>query len=325
MKKKCIVIAGPTATGKSRVAVLLAKKIKGSVISADSMQIYKGMDIGTAKITKEETEDVPHYLIDELDPKEEYNVVRFQEMAKRAIDEIFSAGRIPIITGGTGFYIQALVRDVDFTSTGHVKGLRLKYEGISKEEGAGRLYELLKQKDEAAALKIHPNNIKRIIRALEFYDETGDMISRHNAEQSQKSSPYDCLYFVLSDDRKALYERIDRRVDKMMEQGLLDEVEKLYKAGLREDDVSMKGIGYREFFPFFKGEYSLEDCILKIKSDTRHFAKRQLTWFKREKEAIWIERHEYENEEAIAASIFEMIKEAWGKHAAIGDSLNEQG
>ncbi len=311
MKKKCIVIAGPTAVGKSKVAVMLAKKINGSVISADSMQIYRRMDIGTAKVTNEEADGVSHYLIDELDPKEEYNVVRFQQMAKRAMDDIYLKGRIPIITGGTGFYIQALIKDVDFTNTGHVEDLRGRYEKIAKEQGSMRLYELLREKDEVAADKIHPNNIKRVIRALEFYDETGEHISEHNAAQSKKASPYDCLYFVLSDDRKALYKRIDERVDRMMEDGLLTEVETLHRDGLCEDDISMKGIGYREFFPYFRGEITLEDCVARIKLDTRHFAKRQITWFKRERDAIWLDRRDYANDGEIADSICETIKQKW--------------
>lgn len=293
MHKPCIVIAGPTATGKTEISIKLAKLIGGSIISADSMQIYKGMDIGSAKVMPEEMQGIPHYLIDELDPKDEFHVVRFQQMAKSAMAEIYAEGRIPIIAGGTGFYIQALIRDIDFTQTGHVEGLRKDYEHIAEQGGTDALYELLKEKDPMAAKSIHPHNVKRVIRALEFYDETGGKISEHNELQHEKQSPYECSYFVITDDRQTLYERINARVDKMMQAGLLNEVTALYNAGLTEDDVSMKGIGYREFFPYFKGEITIDECVEKIKSDTRHFAKRQLTWFKREKDAIWIDRRDY--------------------------------
>ena len=314
IKKPCIVVAGPTAAGKTGISVKLAHLLNGSVISADSMQVYKGMDIGSAKITEEEKEGVTHYLIDELDPKEEFHVVRFQQMAKQAMAEIYSQGKIPIIAGGTGFYIQALIKDVDFTETGHVSSLREKYQRIAEEKGAQALYELLCQKDGEAARQIHPNNIKRVIRALEFAEETGMEISKHNLEQSAKESPYKYAYFVVTDDRKALYDRINKRVDKMMEDGLLEEVTRLYKSGLEEDDVSMKGIGYREFFPYFRGEITLEECVEKIKLDTRHFAKRQITWFKREKDAIWFDRRDYGNDNIkIAGAMAEKWKEIWNE------------
>jgi tRNA dimethylallyltransferase len=310
IKKSCIVIAGPTAAGKTGISVKLAHLLNGSVISADSMQVYKGMNIGSAKITEEEKEGVPHYLIDELDPKEEFHVVRFQQMAKQAMEDIRAQGRIPIVAGGTGFYIQALIKDIDFTETGHVADLREKYECIVREKGTEALHELLKEKDLEAALHIHPNNVKRVIRALEFAEETGSEISRHNLEQRAKESPYLYAYFVVTDDRQVLYERINRRVDRMMEAGLLDEVTRLYESGLEEDDVSMKGIGYREFFPYFRGEITLEECVEKIKLDTRHFAKRQLTWFKREKDAVWFDRRDYgNNDDKIAEAMAEKWKE----------------
>ena len=296
MKKKCIVIAGPTAVGKTELSIRLAKELNGAVISADSMQVYKGMDIGSAKVRKEEMQGIEHYLIDELDPKEEFHVVRFQQMAKKAMDEIYDNGKLPIIAGGTGFYIQALLRDIDFTETGKETDIRSKYHEISEKEGTEKLYELLKQKDPKAAEYIHPNNVKRVIRALEFFDETGECISEHNTQQSQKTSPYTYAYFVLNDDRDVLYDRINRRVDKMLDDGLLEEVTRLKEMGLKEDDISMKGIGYREFFPYFRGEISLEEAIEAVKADSRHFAKRQITWFKREKDAIWFDRTEYDND-----------------------------
>ncbi len=312
MKKPCIVVAGPTAVGKTDISVMLAKLLNGSVISADSMQVYKGMDIGSAKVTKEEMQGIPHYLIDELDPRDEFHVVRFQQMAKAAMEDIYKAGRLPIICGGTGFYIQALIKDIDFTETGHVSHLRQEYEETAKKHGAESLHELLKKKDPAAAKAIHPNNIKRVIRALEFFDETGSEISRHNESQSIKESPYSCAYFVLTDDRNELYRRINMRVDKMLASGLEAEVAALYIAGLREDDISMKGIGYREFFPYFRGEITLDECVEKIKTDTRHFAKRQLTWFKREKNTVWFDRRDYNNDNrAIAEAMAQLWKETY--------------
>lgn len=312
MKKPCIVIAGPTASGKTAVSVKLAQKLGGAIISADSMQVYKEMDIGSAKVTAEEMDGVRHYLIDELDPKEEFHVVRFQEMAKRAMKEIWNRGEIPIIVGGTGFYIQALLRDIDFTETGHVKESRSQYEAILQSEGKEALHNLLKEKDPEAAKAIHPNNVKRVIRALEFFEETGETISSHNDEQREKKSPYCYAYFVLTDDRAILYERINKRVDDMMDAGLLKEAEKLQENGMKEEDVSMKGIGYREFFPYFRGEVSLEETIEKIKSDTRHFAKRQITWFKREEDTIWFNRQDYKNDnELLAEAMFEKWKEIY--------------
>ncbi|MCI5568360.1 MAG: tRNA (adenosine(37)-N6)-dimethylallyltransferase MiaA [Lachnospiraceae bacterium] len=310
MKKKCIVIAGPTAVGKTELSIRLAKELNGAVISADSMQVYKGMDIGSAKVRKEEMQGIEHYLIDELDPKEEFHVVRFQQMAKKAMDEIYDKGKLPIIAGGTGFYIQALLKDIDFTETGKETDIRSKYHEISEKEGAEKLYGLLKQKDPKAAEYIHPNNVKRVIRALEFFDETGECISEHNTQQSQKTSPYTYAYFVLNDDRAVLYDRINRRVDKMLDDGLLEEVTRLKEMGLKEDDISMKGIGYREFFPYFRGEISLEEVIEAVKADSRHFAKRQITWFKREKDAIWFDRTEYDNDnDRILAAMISKWKE----------------
>ncbi|MGI6041678.1 MAG: tRNA (adenosine(37)-N6)-dimethylallyltransferase MiaA [Candidatus Alectryocaccobium sp.] len=310
MKKKCIVIAGPTAVGKTELSIRLAKELNGAVISADSMQVYKGMDIGSAKVRKEEMQGIEHYLIDELDPKEEFHVVRFQQMAKKAMDEIYDKGKLPIIAGGTGFYIQALLKDIDFTETGKETDIRSKYHEISEKEGTEKLYGLLKQKDPKAAEYIHPNNVKRVIRALEFFDETGECISEHNTQQSQKTSPYTYAYFVLNDDRAVLYDRINRRVDKMLDDGLLEEVTRLKEMGLKEDDISMKGIGYREFFPYFRGEISLEEAIEAVKADSRHFAKRQITWFKREKDAIWFDRNEYDNDnDRILAAMISKWKE----------------
>ena len=290
-RKPLIILAGPTAVGKTSLSIRLAKETGGEIISADSMQVYRHMDIGSAKITKEEMEGVPHYLVDVLEPEEEFNVVRFQQMAKEAAERIWEKGKIPLVVGGTGFYIQALLYDIDFTENDGDESYRRQLEQkASDEEGASELYEMLKAVDLKAAQEIHPRNIKRIVRALEFYHQTGKKISEHNETQRQKMSPYNYAYFVLTDERGRLYERIDRRVDQMMEQGLLDEVRYLKKRGVRKDSTAMQGLGYKELYAYLDGEYPLDEAVRIIKRDTRHFAKRQLTWFKRERDVIWADK-----------------------------------
>ena len=289
--KPLIILAGPTAVGKTSLSIRLAKETGGEIISADSMQVYRHMDIGSAKITKEEMDGVTHYLVDVLEPEEEFNVVRFQQMAKEAAEKIWEKGKIPLVVGGTGFYIQALLYDIDFTENDGDESYRRQLEQkASGEEGASELYEMLKTVDPKAAQEIHPRNIKRIIRALEFYHQTGRKISEHNEIQRQKESPYNYAYFVLTDERSRLYERIDQRVDLMMEQGLLDEVRYLKERGVRKDSTAMQGLGYKELYAYLEGEYPLDEAVRIIKRDTRHFAKRQLTWFKRERDVIWADK-----------------------------------
>ena len=289
--KPLIILAGPTAVGKTSLSIRLAKETGGEIISADSMQVYRHMDIGSAKITKEEMEGVPHYLVDMLEPEEEFNVVRFQQMAEEAAERIWEKGKIPLVVGGTGFYIQALLYDIDFTENDGDESYRRQLEQkASDEEGASELYEMLTTVDPKAAREIHPRNLKRIIRALEFHHQTGKKISEHNETQRQKMSPYNYAYFVLTDERSRLYERIDRRVDLMMEQGLLDEVRYLKKRGVRKDSTAMQGLGYKELYAYLDGEYPLDEAVRIIKRDTRHFAKRQLTWFKRERDVIWADK-----------------------------------
>lgn len=290
-RKPLIILAGPTAVGKTSLSIRLAKETGGEIISADSMQVYRHMDIGSAKITKEEMDGVSHYLVDVLEPEEEFNVVRFQQMAKEAAEKIWEKGKIPLVVGGTGFYIQALLYDIDFTENDGDESYRRQLEQKgSDEEGASELYEMLKTVDPKAAQEIHPRNIKRIIRALEFYHQTGRKISEHNEIQRQKESPYNYAYFVLTDERSRLYERIDQRVDLMMEQGLLDEVRYLKERGVRKDSTAMQGLGYKELYAYLEGEYPLDEAVRIIKRDTRHFAKRQLTWFKRERDVIWADK-----------------------------------
>ena len=290
-RKPLIILAGPTAVGKTSLSIRLAKETRGEIISADSMQVYRHMDIGSAKITKEEMEGVPHYLVDMLEPEEEFNVVRFQQMAEEAAERIWEKGKIPLVVGGTGFYIQALLYDIDFTENDGDESYRRRLEQkASDEEGASELYEMLTTVDPKAAREIHPRNLKRIIRALEFHHQTGKKISEHNETQRQKSSPYNYAYFVLTDERSRLYERIDQRVDLMMEQGLLDEVRYLKERGVRKDSTAMQGLGYKELYAYLEGEYPLDEAVRIIKRDTRHFAKRQLTWFKRERDVIWTDK-----------------------------------
>ena len=308
-KKPLIILTGPTAAGKTSLSIELAKSIGGEIISADSMQVYKKMDIGTAKIRPEEMQGVPHYLIDELDPSEEFNVVAFVEKSKEAMKKIYAAGHIPIIVGGTGFYIQALLYDIDFSQHEDKESYRKELEQLAKEKGKEYLYEILKKKDPEYAEITHCNNVKKVIRALEYYKETGKKLSEHNEEQRQKESPYNFAYFVLYHDREELYDRINRRVDLMMEDGLLFEVESLIKEGYTKNLVSMQGLGYKEFFDYFDGRMTLEDTVDKIKKDTRHFAKRQLTWFRREKEVIWLNKKEYEQEKDLLDSVLNIIEE----------------
>lgn len=310
MKKPLLVLSGPTAVGKTALSISLAKAVGGEIVTADSMQVYRHMDIGSAKILPREMEGVPHHLIDVLDPEEEFHIVRFQEMAKSAMEGIYERGKIPILTGGTGFYIQAITRDIDFTSTHGDESYRRELERLAREQGAEALHRMLSQVDEASAKEIHANNVKRVIRALEFYHENGTPISRHNQEQKAKESPYNLAYFVLNDERSRLYERIDARVDKMVEDGLVEEVRRLQAMGCHRGMVSMQGLGYKEILDYLDGVYSLEEAIRILKRDTRHFAKRQLTWFKREPDVIWIHKQEFAyREDAILEAMLAICRE----------------
>lgn len=294
MLKPLVIIAGPTAVGKSNLAVELALRINGEIISADSMQVYKGMDIGSAKIMPEEMKGVKHYLIDEFDPKDNFDVTVFQKKATSALDEIVKKGKIPIIAGGTGFYIQSVLYGIDFTeSEGSESEFRKELERKYDEEGPEYMFEKLKKVDPVTAGIIHQNDRKRVLRALEFFYETNRPISEHNLEERNKESVYNSAYFVLNDDREKVYERINLRVDKMLQRGLVKEVETLKDKGLVKTDVSMQGLGYKEILMYLDGEISLEEAIYRIKRDSRHFAKRQITWFKREKDVFWLNKPEF--------------------------------
>lgn len=296
-KKPMVILTGPTAVGKTALSIELAKKINGAIISADSMQVYKYMDIGSAKIMPEEMQNIKHYLVDELLPTDEFHIVKFQEMAKAALEEIYSDGKIPIIVGGTGFYIQGLLYDIDFSKQDADYEYRMELEAFAKEHGAQALHERLRKIDPVSYETIHANNIKRVIRALEYYHLSGKPISEHNEQERQKESPYHFAYFVLNDDRKNLYDRIEKRIDIMLEQGLLEEVTGLKQMGCHKDMVSMQGLGYKEILAYLDGECSFEEAVDLLKKETRHFAKRQLTWFRRERDVIWFDKSKYSYDE----------------------------
>lgn len=308
-KKPLVILTGPTAVGKTDLSIQLAKKINGEIISADSMQIYKKMDIGTAKVTKAEMKGVPHYLIDELMPDEEFNVTIWKERAKEALESIYAKGKIPIIAGGTGFYIQALLYDVDFTSDNNDYSYRKELHNLAEEKGADELHKMLQEVDPESAGKIHANNVKRVIRALEYHHLTGEKISLHNREQNEKKSNYNFVYFVLTMDRERLYERINRRVDIMLEQGLVDEVKALKEEGYHKDMVSMQGIGYKEILDYLDGEYDYERAVYLLKQDTRHFAKRQMTWFRREKDVTMLNKDKFSSDEDLLDDMLKILKE----------------
>lgn len=309
-KQPMVILTGPTAVGKTNLSIELAKRINGAIISADSMQVYKYMDIGSAKIMPQEMQGIKHYLIDELLPSDEFNVFIFKKMAKKALEEIYSNDQIPIIVGGTGFYIQALLYDIDFTEQDTDIAYRNKLSEFAAVNGNHALHEMLKNIDPVSYETIHENNVKRVIRALEYYHNCSEPISKHNDSERKKESPYNFAYFVLNDGRKRLYDRIDKRVDIMVENGLVEEVKKLKNMGYTSDMVSMKGIGYKEILSSLDGTYDIDEAVEKVKQESRRFAKRQLTWFRREKETIWLEKEEYSyDDNKILSKIKEILEE----------------
>ena len=295
--KDLIVLTGPTAVGKTSLSIALAKAVDGEIISADSMQVYKYMNIGTAKITEEEKCGIPHFLIDELEPNEEFNVTIFKNKVMGYIEDIKSRGKVPIIVGGTGFYIQSVIYDINFNEYGDDSNVRKKYEAMAETLGKSELHKKLALVDREYADSVSYNNVKKVVRALTFFEMTGEKLSEHNKRERVRSSPFDFAYFVLTMDRKKLYERIDKRVDLMFDMGLVEEVKALMAKGYDKSLVSMQGIGYKEVIDYLSGKTSLEECIDIIKRDTRHFAKRQLTWFKREKVVTYIDKDEFDAED----------------------------
>ena len=297
LKKPLIILTGPTAVGKTSLSLALAKAVNGEIISADSMQVYKHMNIGSAKIKNSEMGEIPHHLIDVLEPSEQFNVVKFKQMAEEAMKIIYDNGHIPIITGGTGFYIQALLYDIDFTKNDMQSDYRKELEALYQAHGANYLHDMLEKVDPEAARMIHQNNVKRVIRALEFYQLTNTRISEHNKKEREKTSSYNFLYIVLNDEREKIYQQIDIRVDQMLKAGLIDEVVRLKEMGCTKEMISMQGLGYKEILSYLDGEYTLEEAVYILKRDTRHFAKRQLTWFKRERDVFWLDKFKYEYSE----------------------------
>lgn len=311
-KPPLVILAGPTAVGKTALSISLADSINGEIISADSMQVYRHMDIGSAKITAEEMRGVPHHLIDILEPWEDFNVVVFQQRCRECLRGIYERGHIPVLVGGTGFYIQAVLRDIDFTENKEDSGYRRELEQLAQAEGAEKLHRMLEETDAASAEAIPAGNVKRVIRALEYYHLTGQRISEHNARERQRENAYNACYFVLNDDRERLYERIDRRVDMMLEQGLVEEVRRLYETGCRRGQTAMQGLGYKELLDYIEGNCTLEEAVYLIKRDTRHFAKRQLTWFRREPDVIWVDRQNFPSagqEEAMLGFMLDKLQD----------------
>lgn len=307
--KPLVILTGPTAVGKTALSIKLASEIGGEIISADSMQVYRQMDIGSAKIKPEEMGGIPHHLIDILEPEEEFNVCLFEKLALEAMEQIYERGHIPVVVGGTGFYIQALLYQIDFTEEETDTAYRDKLWQLGEEKGNHYLHELLRKVDPESAEEIHENNRKRVIRALEFYENCGKPISTHNKEQRQKTSAYNSCYFVLTNDRKKLYERIESRVDQMLSKGLVDEVRTLKERGCNASMVSMQGLGYKEILEYLDGRCSLLEAVEKIKKETRHFAKRQLTWFRREKDVIWLDKQAFAyDEDAVLSCILENLR-----------------
>ena len=287
-KIKLITVVGPTASGKTRLGVELAKRYGGEVISADSMQIYKGMQIATAKPTVEEMQGIPHHLMDFLEPNQTYSVAMFVDDAKKCIEDIFSRGKIPVIVGGTGLYVDSLLNNISFHESQRDTGLSEKLRELYYTEGVDYLLDMLRKFDGESAERLETEkNPKRIIRAIEFYKTTGITITEQNKNSKNEESPYSAIKLGLNfEDRQKLYDRINKRVDLMVEAGLISEAKRVFNSEL--SFTSVKAIGYKELFPYLKGELPLEECIEKLKQETRRYAKRQITWFKRDKEINWL-------------------------------------
>lgn len=299
--RKIIVVAGPTAVGKTQYAIEIAKAFDGEIVSCDSMQLYKYMNIGSAKPTPEEQAEVKHYLVDEIDPKEPFSVAKYAELAKTAINEIFSHGKTPVISGGTGLYLNALLYDMDFSNAPKDDTLRENLEKEAELFGSEYLHKKLAELDPAAAERIHPNNLKKIIRALEAAS-TGNSITNFK-ECNEKCKDYEAILIGLTRNRDELYDRINRRVEIMVGEGLFDEVEELLEMGLAEEDISMKGIGYKEIIAYFDGLYGKDEAVELIKKNSRHLAKRQLTWFRRYEDMQWFNISEYSSDDEAIGEI----------------------
>ncbi|MBW6409535.1 tRNA (adenosine(37)-N6)-dimethylallyltransferase MiaA [Clostridium weizhouense] len=303
MKQKILVLGGPTAVGKTELSIKLAEKLNGEIISADSMQIYKQMDIGSAKITKEEMRDVKHHMIDIISPEQEFSVADFKELGEKSLKEIINKGKLPMIVGGTGLYINSLTCNVTFTESEKDEEYRAHLENLANENGNNYIHAMLKEIDSISFNSIHPNNRKRVIRALEVFKTTGKPFSSYNAGDEFYRTDYDVFYYVLTMDREKLYNRINQRVDIMINRGLIDECIELKKLGYTSDMQSMQGIGYKEILYYLEEKISLEESINLIKQGSRNYAKRQLTWFRRDPRCIFLDKDKLSDEEILAKII----------------------
>lgn len=306
MKKYIIIIAGPTAVGKTEYAIEIAKAVNGEIVSADSMQLYKYMDIGSAKPSGEELSQIKHYLVDQIDPREKFSVVQYQKLAKAAIREIFNKGKIPVVSGGTGLYINSLMYEMDFAAPPSDEAFRKELETLAEQKGREYLHSRLAELDSDAAARIHPNNVKKVIRAIEAA-ENGSKIRAFD-KASVPAADYEVLLAGLTRDRKELYERINRRVELLIEKGLVNEVSSLMQMGLGYDDISMKGIGYKEIIGSLEGRYTLDEAIELIKKNTRHYAKRQLTWLRRYDNIKWFNLSSYEDKTMAMGDILKWLR-----------------
>lgn len=304
-----IILGGPTAVGKTEISIKLAKKLNGEVISVDSMQIYKYMDVGSAKISEDEMQGVTHHMIDFVHPRESFNVAEFKIAAERLIEDIHNRGKIPMLVGGTGLYIDSLICNFDFTEADKDETYREYLQSEAELNGKEHVHSLLKEVDIDSYERLYPNDLKRVIRALEVHKLTGKTISEYNEENKKtREIPYNVHYFVLTMDRGILYERIDKRVDIMLEKGLMDEVKMLKEMGLDSDMQSMKGIGYKEILNYLNGDISYEEAVYLIKKGSRNYAKRQLTWFRKDKRVVWINKDLFSNEDKIVEYIIDSLK-----------------
>lgn len=303
MKKKLLILAGPTAVGKTKISIELAKALNGEIISADSMQIYKSMDIGSAKVTKEEMDGVVHHLIDVVEPDEEFSVSEFNSRAVEAIDDIIGRGKLPIIAGGTGLYINSLIFNYNFAETNRDEEYREYLNKLAEDEGKEYIHNMLKDIDPVSYEKLYPNDLKRVIRALEVYKVSGKTIGEINAEIDVYDIPYDINYYVLTMDREKLYERINMRVDIMLQEALVDEVISLKNRGFTKDMQSMKGIGYKEILAYLEDEIDIDEAIYQIKKGSRNYAKRQLTWFRKDKRVKWVDKDNFKDDLEVAEYI----------------------
>lgn len=308
MKKNIVVIAGPTASGKTAAGIETAKQLNGEIISADSMQIYKYMDIGTAKPSLEEREGIPHHMLDVVFPDEEFSVALFRRRAGELIDEITSRGKLPIIVGGTGLYINSLVYPYDFTESAEDTSYREELEALASEMGREHIHNMLRDIDPDSHTRIHPNNLRRVIRALEVYKNTGKTITEYQIKSKEKELEYNTAYIGLNMDRKILYDRINLRVDRMFDAGLINEVKRLSELGYTKNMVSMQGIGYKELFDYLDNQITLEEAKDIIKQYSRNYAKRQLSWFRRDENINWLEVDKYNSVNDITKTIVNYIE-----------------